>query len=155
MLAADGIGVILGGLVFGLIWRKVTPYRATLVALILLLTSLVVLGALLPVPFSVMALALTGFGFGIMVPNNQTIFRRITDLEYRGRLLGLRDAVVGVSSPAMVIIVGLALDQMNTRLVLYLLALINLGVLAWYLQESLFARLKTLEPAPELAPQGQ
>jgi len=155
MLAADGMGVILGGLLFGVIWTKVTAYRAMLVALVLLLTSLVMLGALFPVPVSVLALGLTGVGFGIMVPNNQAIFRKITDLEYRGRLLGVRDAVVGVSSPVMVLIVGLALDQIAVRVVVYLLALINLGVLAWYLQESLFNRLKTLEPVPELARQGQ
>jgi MFS family permease len=155
MLAGDGLGVICGGLIFGMIGRRLTPYRSMVLALVLLLASLVLLGALFPVPVSVLALALTGIGFGIMVPNNQAIFRRITDLEFRGRLLGLRDAVVGISSPLMVVIVGLALDQLSIRLVVNLLALINLGVLAWYLQESLFNRLKTLEPDSELARQGQ
>src|SRR5690242_4728306 len=36
MLAADGIGVILGGVIFGVIGRRLTAYRSMLVALVLL-----------------------------------------------------------------------------------------------------------------------
>jgi MFS family permease len=155
MLAADGIGVILGGFVFGAIGSRLTPYRSMLAALLLLLLSLALLGALFPVVISIGALALTGVGFGIMVPNNQTVFRRITDLEFRGRLLGVRDAVVGVSSPIMVIIVGLALDQAPIRAVILGLAAINLGVLVWFLREQLFWKLNAPEPVATLAHQAR
>jgi MFS family permease len=155
MLAADGIGVIAGGIVFGLIGRRMTAYRSMLLALVLLFLSLFVLSGLFPVTVSVGALALTGIGFGIMVPNNQTVFRSITDVEFRGRLLGLRDAVVGISSPMMVVIVGLALDVSPVRLVILLLSLINLGVVIWYVRETVFERLKVLEPKRELIPQAQ
>jgi DHA3 family macrolide efflux protein-like MFS transporter len=150
MLAADGVGVIVGGLLFGVLGRRLTAYRSMLVALVFLFLSLLILSGLFPVTVTVAALAMTGLGFGVMVPNNQTVFRRITDLEYRGRLLGLRDAVVGVSSPAMVVIVGLALDVSPSRLVIFLLAAINLGVLLWYLRERLFLELNAPEPAAEL-----
>ena len=150
MLAADGIGVILGGMAFGIIGRRLTAYRSMLVALVLLFASLLLLSGLFPVPVSVAALALTGIGFGIMVPNNQTVFRRITDLEFRGRLLGLRDAVVGVSSPMMVVIIGLLLDLSPVRLVILLLALINLSVVIWYLRERVFEQLNAPEPVREL-----
>ena len=150
MLAADGIGVIVGGVFFGMIGRRLSPYRSMMVALVLLFLSLLVLSGLFPVPVSVGALALTGIGFGVMVPNNQTVFRRITDLEFRGRLLGLRDAVVGISSPMMVVIVGLALDVSPARLVIFSLAAINLSVLIWYLQEALFRELNVPEPVLEL-----
>lgn len=152
MLAADGVGVIVGGIIFGLLGRRLTPYRSMLVALILLFLSLLTLSGLFPVTISIAALALTGLGFGVMVPNNQTVFRRITDVEFRGRLLGLRDAVVGVSSPMMVVIVGLALDVSPARLVIFLLAAINLGVLLWYLQERLFTELNAPEPVTMLDP---
>jgi MFS family permease len=155
MLAADGIGVILGGLVFGIIGRRLTAYRSMLVALVLLFLSMLLLSGLFPVPISVAALALTGIGFGVMVPNNQTVFRRITDVEFRGRLLGLRDAVVGISSPMMVVIVGLLLDLSPVRLVIMLLALINLGVVIWYLRESVFAQLNAHEPVQELVVQAR
>jgi MFS family permease len=155
MLAADGIGVIAGGIVFGIIGRRMTAYRSMLLALVLLFLSLFVLSGLFPVAVSVGALALTGIGFGIMVPNNQTVFRSITDVEFRGRLLGLRDAVVGISSPMMVVIVGLALDMSPVRLVILLLSLINLGVVIWYVRETVFERLKVLEPKRELIPQAQ
>jgi MFS family permease len=155
MLAADGIGVILGGLVFGIIGRRLTAYRSMLVALVLLFLSMLLLSGLFPVPISVAALALTGIGFGVMVPNNQTVFRRITDVEFRGRLLGLRDAVVGISSPMMVVIVGLLLDLTPVRLVIMLLALINLGVVVWYLRESVFAQLNAHEPVQELVVQAR
>jgi MFS family permease len=155
MLAADGIGVIAGGIVFGIIGRRMTAYRSMLLALVLLFLSLFVLSGLFPVTVSVGALALTGIGFGIMVPNNQTVFRSITDVEFRGRLLGLRDAVVGISSPMMVVIVGLALDMSPVRLVILLLSLINLGVVIWYVRETVFERLKVLEPKRELIPQAQ
>jgi MFS family permease len=155
MLAADGIGVILGGLVFGIIGRRLTAYRSMLVALVLLFLSMLLLSGLFPVPISVAALALTGIGFGVMVPNNQTFFRRITDVEFRGRLLGLRDAVVGISSPMMVVIVGLLLDLSPVRLVIMLLALINLGVVIWYLRESVFAQLNAHEPVQELVVQAR
>jgi MFS family permease len=155
MLAADGIGVIAGGIIFGIIGRRLTAYRSMLLALVLLFLSLFVLSGLFPVAISVGALALTGIGFGIMVPNNQTVFRSITDVEFRGRLLGLRDAVVGISSPMMVVIVGLALDMSPVRLVLPLLSVLNLGVVIWYVRESVFARLKVLEPKRELIPQAQ
>jgi MFS family permease len=155
MLAADGIGVILGGLVFGIIGRRLTAYRSMLVALVLLFLSMLLLSGLFPVPISVAALALTGIGFGVMVPNNQTVFRRITDVEFRGRLLGLRDAVVGISSPMMVVIVGLLLDLSPVRLVIMLLALINLGVVVWYLRESVFAQLNAHEPVQELVVQAR
>ena len=155
MLAADGIGVILGGLVFGIIGRRLTAYRSMLVALVLLFLSMLLLSGLFPVPISVAALALTGIGFGVMVPNNQTVFRRITDVEFRGRLLGLRDAVVGISSPVMVVIVGLLLDLSPVRLVIMLLALINLGVVVWYLRESVFAQLNAHEPVQELVVQAR
>jgi hypothetical protein len=89
------------------------------------------------------------------VPNNQTVFRRITDLEFRGRLLGVRDAVVGVSSPIMVIIVGLALDQAPIRAVILGLAAINLGVLVWFLREQLFWKLNAPEPVATLAHQAR
>jgi MFS family permease len=150
MLAADGIGVILGGMAFGIIGRRLTAYRSMLVALVLLFASLLLLSGLFPVPVSVAALALTGIGFGIMVPNNQTVFRRITDLEFRGRLLGLRDAVVGVSSPMMVVIIGLLLDLSPVRLVILLLALINLSVVIWFLRERVFEQLNAPEPVREL-----
>jgi MFS family permease len=150
MLAADGIGVILGGMIFGIIGRRLTAYRSMLIALVLLFLSMLLLSGLFPVPVSVAALALTGIGFGIMVPNNQTVFRRITDVEYRGRLLGLRDAVVGVSSPMMVVVVGLLLDLSPVRMIILLLALINLGVVVWYVRESIFERLNSHEPAQEL-----
>jgi MFS family permease len=126
-----------------------------MVALVLLFVSLLLLSGLFPIPISVAALALTGIGFGIMVPNNQTVFRRITDQEFRGRLLGLRDAVVGVSSPMMVVIVGLALDVSPARLVILSLAVINLAVLIWYVQESLFWRLNASEPVSDLVPQAR
>lgn len=155
MLAADGIGVIVGGIVFGMIGRRLTPYRSMLIALVFLFLSLLILSGLFAVSISVAALALTGLGFGVMVPNNQTVFRRITDLEYRGRLLGLRDAVVGISSPMMVVIVGLALDVSPARLVIGLLAAINLAVLIWYAQERLFLKLNAPEPAPTLVPQAR
>src|SRR5690606_10926554 len=109
-----------GGIIFGLIGRRLTPYRSMLVALILLFGSLLTLAGLFPVAVSVAALALTGIGFGIMVPNNQTVFRRITDVEFRGRLLGVRDAVVGVSAPAMVVIIGLLLDFTPIKPVVFL-----------------------------------
>jgi MFS family permease len=150
MLAADGIGVIVGGVFFGMIGRRLTPYRSMLVALVLLFLSLALLSGLFPVAVSVAALALTGIGFGVMVPNNQTVFRRITDLEFRGRLLGLRDAVVGISSPMMVVIVGLALDVSPARLVIFSLAAINLAVLIWYVQETRFRELNVPEPVLEL-----
>jgi len=155
MLAADGIGVILGGLAFGIIGRRLTAYRSMLVALVLLFASLLLLSGLFPVPVSVAALALTGIGFGIMVPNNQTVFRRITDVEFRGRLLGLRDAVVGVSSPMMVVIIGLLLDLSPVRLVILLLALINLSVVIWYLRERVFEQLNAPEPVRELVVQAR
>ena len=126
-----------------------------LVALVLLFASLLLLSGLFPVPVSVAALALTGIGFGIMVPNNQTVFRRITDVEFRGRLLGLRDAVVGVSSPMMVVIIGLLLDLSPVRLVILLLALINLGVVIWYLRERVFEQLNAPEPVRELVVQAR
>jgi MFS family permease len=150
MLAADGIGVIVGGVFFGMIGRRLTPYRSMMVALVLLFLSLALLSGLFPVAVSVAALALTGIGFGVMVPNNQTVFRRITDLEFRGRLLGLRDAVVGISSPMMVVIVGLALDVSPARLVIFSLAAINLAVLIWYVQETRFRELNVPEPVLEL-----
>jgi MFS family permease len=150
MLAADGIGVIVGGVFFGMIGRRLTPYRSMLVALVLLFLSLALLSELFPAAVSVAALALTGIGFGVMVPNNQTVFRRITDLEFRGRLLGLRDAVVGISSPMMVVIVGLALDVSPARLVIFSLAAINLAVLIWYVQETRFRELNVPEPVLEL-----
>lgn len=155
MLAADGIGVIIGGIIFGLIGRRLTPYRSMLVALILLFGSLLTLAGLFPVAVSVAALALTGIGFGIMVPNNQTVFRRITDVEFRGRLLGVRDAVVGVSAPAMVVIIGLLLDFTPIEPVVFLLALINLSVLAWYIQDKVFWLLNHREPESEPAPRPQ
>jgi MFS family permease len=150
MLAADGIGVIVGGVFFGMIGRRLTPYRSMMVALVLLFLSLALLSGLFPVAVSVAALALTGIGFGVMVPNNQTVFRRITDLEFRGRLLGLRDAVVGISSPMMVVIVGLALDVSPARLVIFSLAAINMAVLIWYVQETRFRELNVPEPVLEL-----
>jgi MFS family permease len=149
MLAADGIGVILGGIVFGMIGRRLTPYRSMLVALILLMVSMFTLSALLPIGVSVAALALTGIGFGIMVPNNQTVFRRLTDVEFRGRLLGVRDAVVGVSAPAMVVVIGLMLDVLPIEPVILFLALINGGVLIWYIREKLFWQLN--QPESEIA----
>ena len=155
MLAADGIGVIAGGIAFGMIGRRLTPYRSMMVSLVLLFLSLFVLSGLFAVPISVGALAMTGIGFGIMVPNNQTVFRRITDVEFRGRLLGLRDAVVGISSPMMVVIVGLALDLSPARLVILGLSMINLAVLVWYIRESLFWRLNAPEQAPNLVPQAR
>ena len=155
MLAADGIGVIAGGVIFGAIGRRLTAYRSMMLALILLFLSLALLAGLFAVPISVLALALTGVGFGIMVPNNQNVFRRITDPEFRGRLLGLRDAVVGTSSPLMVVIVGLALDVSPMRLVVMLLALINLAVLVWYLREVIFLKLNAQEPAGDLVPQAR
>ena len=85
MLAADGIGVILGGVVFGFIGRRLTAYRSMLIALVMLFLSMLLLSGLFPVAVSIGALAMTGIGFGIMVPNNQTVFRRITDVEFRGR----------------------------------------------------------------------
>ena len=90
-----------------------------------------------------------------MVPNNQTVFRRITDVEFRGRLLGLRDAVVGVSSPMMVVIIGLLLDLSPVRLVILLLALINLSVVIWYLRERVFEQLNAPEPVRELVVQAR
>jgi MFS family permease len=155
MLAADGIGVIVGGVFFGMIGRRLTPYRSMMVALVLLFLSLALLSGLFPVAVSVAALALTGIGFGVMVPNNQTVFRRITDLEFRGRLLGLRDAVVGISSPMMVVIVGLALDVSPARLVIFSLAAINLAVLIWYVQETRFRELNVPEPVLELVHQAR
>jgi MFS family permease len=155
MLAADGIGVILGGVIFGIIGRRLTPYRSMLLALSLLLVSLVVLGALFPVLISIVALALTGIGFGIMAPNNQTVFRRITDLEFRGRVLGVRDAVGGISSPAMVVIVGIALDQAPLRIVILGLAAINLAVLVWFLRERLFWNLNASESVAEPSHQAR
>ena len=107
-------------------------------ALVLLFVSLLSALGLFPVPVSVAALALTGFGFGIMVPNNQTVFRRITDVEFRGRLLGLRDAVVGVSSPMMVVIVGLLLDVSPVRLVIFPAGADQPGVVVWYVRERVF-----------------
>ena len=153
MLAADGIGVIAGGIVFGVIGSRLTPYRSMMVALLLLFASMLTLSFLMPVGVSVAALALTGFGFGIMVPNNQTVFRRITDVEFRGRLLGVRDAVVGVSAPLMVVTIGLLLDFAPIQSVVFLLAVINLAVLIWYIQEKVFWQLN--QPEPESPPRPQ
>ena len=155
MLAADGVGVILGGLLFGLFGKRLTPWRAMLFALILLLVSALSLAGLFSIGVSVIALLVTGLGFGVMVPNNQTIYRRITEQQYRGRLLGLRDAVVGISAPIMVIAAGLLFDVLPMRGVILLLAVINLAALVWFLTQSSFSELNLPEPTePEPAPQA-
>ena len=148
MLAADGAGVILGGLLFGVIGRRLTAYRTMLFALVVFFLSLTILGALPPVPVSVIALGLTGIGFGVLVPNNQILYRRFIDVEFRGRLLGLRDAVVGISAPTMVVIVGIALDIAPIAPVVIALGLINLAVLIWFLREPVFQELKVREAPP-------
>ncbi|HQY30433.1 MAG TPA: MFS transporter [Thermomicrobiales bacterium] len=148
MLAADGVGVIVGGVIFGIIGRRLTPWRSMFTALTLLVISALILSGLFPIVISVGALLITGIGFGIMVPNNQTIYRRITDVEFRGRLLGLRDAVVGISAPAMVVTAGLLLDVLPIRLVVLMLAVINLAALTWFLFEQTF-RLFNEEAASE------
>jgi MFS family permease len=148
MLAADGLGVILGGIIFGMIGRRLTAYRSMLIALTMLFLSLVLLSMLLPVPVSVLALGLTGIGFGVMVPNNQVVYRRLTDVSFRGRLLGLRDAVVGTSAPTMVLIVGLLLDIAPIAPVVMLLGVINLAVLIWFVREPLFWELNQPEAPP-------
>jgi MFS family permease len=145
MLAADGAGVIVGGLVFGVLGKRLSPYRSMMTALVLLVSSVLLLAGLFAVPVSVGALLLTGIGFGIMVPNNQSIYRRITDVQYRGRLLGLRDAVVGFSAPLMVVIAGVALDLLPIRAVVLLLAVIDLSALTWFVFEKTFWQLN--EPA--------
>jgi MFS family permease len=145
MLAADGVGVIVGGLVFGVLGKRLSPYRSMMTALVLLVCSVLLLAGLFAVPVSVGALLLTGIGFGIMVPNNQSIYRRITDVQYRGRLLGLRDAVVGFSAPLMVVIAGVALDLLPIRAVVLLLAVIDLSALTWFVFEKTFWQLN--EPA--------
>lgn len=151
MLAADGVGVILGGLAFGMLGRRLTSYRSMLFALTVLFLSLVLLSALLPVSISIVALGLTGLGFGFLVPNNQSIYRRITDVEFRGRLLGLRDAVVGLSAPAMVVIVGLTLDVAPITPVIMALSVINLVVLIWFVREPFFRQFNQPEEAPPAA----
>jgi MFS family permease len=145
MLAADGVGVILGGLLFGAIGRRLTAYRSMLFALIVFFLSLLTLGLLPPIPVSVLALGLTGIGFGVLVPNNQILYRRFIDVEFRGRLLGLRDAVVGVSAPTMVVIVGLALDIAPIAPIVIVLGLINLAVLIWFVRDPLFRELNRRE----------
>ena len=151
MLAADGVGVILGGILFGMIGRRLTAYRAMLFALTFFFLSLVILGVLPPVPISVVALGLTGIGFGVFVPNNQNLYRRFIDIEFRGRLLGVRDAVLGVSAPTMVLIVGLLLDILPIAPVVLLLGVINLAVLIWFVREPLFWELNQREAPPPAA----
>ncbi len=61
----------------------------------------------------------------------------------------MRDAVVGVSAPAMVVVIGLMLDVLPIEPVILFLALINGGVLIWYIKEKLFWQLN--QPESEIA----
>jgi hypothetical protein len=63
-------------------------------------------------------------------------------------MLGLRDAVVGISAPTMVVIVGLALDIAPIAPVVIALGAINLGVLIWFLREPVFRELNQREAPP-------
>ena len=88
-------------------------------------------------------------------PNNQTIYRRITDVAFRGRLLGLRDAVVGISAPVMVVIAGVGLDLLPIRAIVFMLAAIDLTALIWFALEGAFQELNRSEPVPDAAPLPQ
>ena len=154
MLAADGVGVIIGGAIFGVIGRRLTLYRSLLTALVLLFLSLITLAGLFTESISVAALALTGLGFGIMSPVSGTVYRRIADREYRGRVLGLQDTFLGITSPVMVVAVGLALEVAPIQLIVLLLSAINLAILIWYIRERFFWQLNALEPEPDLVPQA-
>ena len=55
----------------------------------------------------------------------------------------------------MVVVVGLLLDVSPVRLVIFLLALINLSVVVWYVRESIFEKLNAPEPAQELVAQAR
>ena len=122
MLAADGIGVILGGVIFGIIGRRLTAYRSMLVALVLLFAEPA--AALRAVPGA-------GVGRGAGADRDRLRHHGAEQpdrvpADHRSSssgagLLGLRDAVVGVSSPMMVVIVGLLLDLSPVRLVIILL----------------------------------
>ena len=46
MLAADGAGVIVGSLVFGVLGKRLSPYRSMMTALVLLVSSVLLLAGL-------------------------------------------------------------------------------------------------------------
>ena len=106
MLAGFGLGSLAGSLLFGVVGPKL-PRRAALVGWFLVAgLPLLPLAATPPLPTAIAALAVAGFGTGVINPVAGTVLQKRIPPELRGRVLGAFMAEVLVAAPLGVLVAG-------------------------------------------------
>ena len=144
LVGADGLGVILGSLLFGVLAQR----RRRLLwvgTLGLMAVPFATLAAIPPVIVAMAGMLCLGVGFGMLGGLSLGVLQERTPEEMRGRVFGLRGAIIGSAAPLSVVAIGAVLEVLSTPAVLLGLAAINVGLLAWWLTDPVFRA--TVEPA--------
>ncbi|MGA7669420.1 MAG: MFS transporter [Nitrolancea sp.] len=133
MMAAFGIGAVIGTLAYGAIGHRVSR-RLTFVSAFLL--SMIPAWVLVMTPrlaITIAALVVIGIASGPINPLLMTVFQERTPANMRGRLFGMITAIAWVAMPVGMLAAGLLIEYGSLRMTLGLiagaLAFTTLGVL--------------------------
>jgi MFS family permease len=148
LIGADGLGVILGSAGFGLLAPRVARFRLWTLALVILVVPFLALAPAPPVPLAMLGMLCLGIGFGVLGSLGLGAVQERTIEEMRGRVFGLRVALIGTTAPVGVLAVGLALDAISVTAILLLLAGLNAALVAWWLLDRQFRGVSELRAAP-------
>jgi MFS family permease len=117
VLAAFGLGSLLGALLYGAIGATLPRRPLVIGAWILAATPLVVLALAPPLALAAAALALSGFGLGPLNPLAMTVMQERIPTDLRARVFGASFASSIVAAPAGVLLAGLLVEALGVQAV--------------------------------------
>jgi MFS family permease len=132
LLGSDGAGMIVGTTLFGMLATRLTRHRLWQLSFTLLIVPFLMLAPIPPMILAMLGMFCLGLGFGLLQTLSLGLFQERTAEEMRGRVFGLREAMMSASAPVAVIVVGLALEEVSVSAVLVVLAVVNVAVLVWF-----------------------
>ena len=153
LIGADGFGVILGSVVFGALVNEGNRRVLWVVSLALMAAPFAILAATPPVIVAMVGMLCLGVGFGVFGGLSLGVLQERIPEAMRGRVFGLRGAIIGSAAPVSVVAIGGILEVLSTSAVLVGLAAVNVGLLVWWLTDSTFRAIdqSSLLEQPELA----
>jgi MFS family permease len=126
LAAGFGGGSLLGSVAFGAVGHRLPRWPTFVAGTALVGLPLWVLAGMPPLLVMVALLGVVGLAFGALLPVMDTILQERAPEELRGRVFGIRVAVVNGIKPLGVLVVGIALEQWGLRATLLVAAAVSL-----------------------------
>jgi hypothetical protein len=128
LVAMQGVGSVVGGLVSGAVMRRLGEVRAAGAALAVFGAGVAML-AIPAVPFSMFGIMLGGSGFQVFLVVQITLLQLRTPGEFQGRVLAASDALAGLPYTLSIAMGAIVIAAVDYRLI-YLSNAVVMGVCA-------------------------